>query len=63
VRGEDRDQDERDEPDDVEVEPVVDGELQRDQHGGAQSGELADVGAPRDEGDREREPYGGGLHE
>ena len=42
---------EREEPDEVEVEPVRPAELERDQHGGAERGDGDRVAAARDEGD------------
>ena len=43
-----RDQDQRQEPDDVEVEPVLGGQLDREHQGGAQGGDLDQALAPRD---------------
>ena len=54
------DEHQRQEPDDVEVEPVLQRELERDQHRGAERGHGDRVAAARDEGDDDGERERGG---
>ena len=53
--GEQRDERQRQEPDEVEVEPVLQRELERDQRGGAERGDGDRVAAAGDEGDHDGE--------
>ena len=53
--GEQRHEHERQEPDEVEVEPVLQRELERDQHRGAERGDGDRVAAARDERDDDGE--------
>ena len=58
---EESDQQQRREPDDVEVEPVAGAELGGREHGSAERSKLTDAAAPRDECscDREQDPDSG----
>src|SRR5680860_1285676 len=58
IDAEERDERQREEPDDVEVEPVRRGELDGDQHRGAERGYLQRRLAARDERDRDGEQDG-----
>ena len=58
--GEQRHERQRQEPDEVEVEPVLQRELERDQRGGAERGDRDRVAAARDEGDDDGEDERGG---
>ena len=61
--GEQRDERERQEPDEVEVEPVLQRELERDQRRRAERGDADRVAAARDEGDDHGEDERGGERE
>ena len=58
--GQQRDERQRQEPDEVEVEPVLQRELERDQRRGAERGDADRVAAARDEGDGHGEHERGG---
>ena len=60
---EQRDHQRPEEPDDVQVEPVGDPELEADEHGGRQRGEPDEVAPPGHEGDGDREQHGAHLHD